>query len=233
MPAQYNSSDAYVNSLFTYAGMPIRTATGSGQGTQTASGGKLNVRFATGSGTGTSSATAFQTAFRTSNSSGSGTQSATGFVVKSRSAQVSGTGTSTATRLVICLRTGQGSGAGTQSANWIVTGIRTGSGSGTGASSSTFKRERFRISTSSGTSSQIAITFETIARSAIGTGASEALRTYGASINYNDANTRYDGEFSSAFFFIERVRQSVGAGVGSGTATHPDILTDGYWGQLL
>lgn len=45
--------------------------------------------------------------------------------------------------------------------------------------------------------------------------------------------TRYDGVFSSASFFIERLREAESAGVGSSIAIHPDVLTDGYWGQLL
>jgi hypothetical protein len=111
-----------------------RTASGSGAGSESATGSFFSILdvTATGSGTGTETATgANLTKNRTASGSGTGTESATGVFATpiSRTATGSGSGTESATRNfftpVVFSRTATGSGTGTQTAVRVIVKVRT------------------------------------------------------------------------------------------------------------
>jgi hypothetical protein len=81
----------------------IRTATGSGTGSETAVGVRVVERLATGSGAGTEDAIAsfFSTFTVTATGSGTGTETASGTKVVMKTASGSGTGTQTTTETVV------------------------------------------------------------------------------------------------------------------------------------
>lgn len=134
----------------------VRSATGEGTGTETATRSVIYVRTATGDGTGTSNntivsgilrtgygaggATAGDTAIgniipvRTATGSGVGTMDSTGLHIAPRAASASGVGTATTISIHVVIRTGTGTGTGTAAAAAYVTVIRTSSGSGEGTS---------------------------------------------------------------------------------------------------
>jgi hypothetical protein len=98
---------------------PVRTATGSGQGTETATGVTIKVRAATGSGDGTSSTIGLHVAPRTATGTGQGTQTATRLVTSIRTASGSGTGAASALGAIIFRRAADGSGQGdADPTNW-------------------------------------------------------------------------------------------------------------------
>jgi hypothetical protein len=141
-----------------YLGAPIhvRSATGEGTGTETATRNIIYVRTATGDGTGTSNnaivvgrlrtgygaggATAGDIAIgniipvRTATGTGVGTMDSTGLHTAPRTASASGVGTATTISIHVVIRTGTGTGTGTSAAAAYVTVIRTSSGSGEGTS---------------------------------------------------------------------------------------------------
>lgn len=141
-----------------YLGAPIhvRSATGDGAGTETATRNIIYVRTATGDGTGTSNntivsgilrtgygaggATAGDIAIgniipvRTATGTGVGTMDSTGLHIAPRTASASGVGTATTISIHVVIRTGTGTGTGTSTASAYVTVIRTSSGSGEGTS---------------------------------------------------------------------------------------------------
>ena len=152
-----------------------RTATGSGTGTQTATGFKSKTSIATGSGAGTGAATWSRIPVRTATGSGTGTSSVvrlrtlvrigsasagTGSSAISqvlsnrRSATGSGIGSSSVTTLVSRLRSASGEGLGASSTTRVLVAIRTATGSGNGAGSADWTRLHVRDATGSGTSSQ-------------------------------------------------------------------------------
>ena len=136
--ATYNQSDIlYSSATTTYNQVSAtisRTATGSGVGTQTATGIRVKVRTATGSGAGTQTATGVHIKVRTATGAGTGTQTASGQITPVRTAQGSGSGASSVTFIRTPIRTATGSGVGTETAVDLVINIRTATGSGTGTS---------------------------------------------------------------------------------------------------
>ena len=157
-----------------YLGAPIhvRSATGEGTGTETATRNVIYVRTATGDGTGTSNnaivvgklrtgygsggATAGDTAIgnivpvRTATGSGVGTMDSTGLHIAPRTASASGVGTATTISIHVVIRTSTGTGEGTATTSSYITAIRTSSGSGEGTSTTVGARALFRTATGLG-----------------------------------------------------------------------------------
>jgi hypothetical protein len=157
-----------------YLGAPIhvRSATGEGTGTETATRNIIYVRTATGAGTGTSNNTIvsgiLRTAYgaggatagdiavgniipvRTATGSGIGTMDSTGLHIAPRAASASGVGSATTISIHVVIRTGTGTGQGTANASAYVTVIRTSSGSGEGTSQTIGARALRRTCTGSG-----------------------------------------------------------------------------------
>jgi hypothetical protein len=96
-----------------------RTATGSGVGSDTASGQITPVRTAVGSGSGASSVTFIRVPRRTATGSGEGSGEGVDLVVNIRTATGSGEGTSVTLGGILYIRTATGSGEGTSSADWV------------------------------------------------------------------------------------------------------------------
>ena len=154
------------------AAIHVRSATGEGTGTETATRNVIYVRTATGNGTGTSNntivsgilrtgygaggATASDTAIgkitpvRTATGSGVGTMDSTGQHIAPRTASASSIGSAATIFLHVVIRTGTGTGVGTSSGIAYVTAIRTATGSGTGTSTTVGARALFRACTGSG-----------------------------------------------------------------------------------
>ena len=154
-----------------------RTATGSGVGTQTASGFKsksseatglglggssatsalIPVRTATGSGLGGSTSTSIKVAIRTATGSGLGTESVSQLLTVVRSGVASaGTGSSTVSQIISNNRTATGSGIGSSSVDTLVTRLRSASGDGSGSSSTTRVLVSIRTASGSGNGTQSA-----------------------------------------------------------------------------
>lgn len=150
----------------------VRSATGTGAGTETATRNIIYVRTATGDGTGTSNnsivvgrlrtgygaggATASDTAIgriipvRTATGSGVGTMDSTGLHIAPRTASSSGVGSAATISIHVVIRTGTGAGDGTSTTTSFLTAIRTSSGSGEGTSTTVGARALFRACTGSG-----------------------------------------------------------------------------------
>jgi hypothetical protein len=157
-----------------------RTATGSGQCTQTATQNFFTTltTTATGDGLGTSNNSIvvglLRTAFgaggattsdtaewninpaRTATGTGTGAGTADRVIVKLRAAIGEGLGTSTTLGLHVAPRTATGSGTGTQTATRLIKNIRTATGTGTGTSTTTGARALFRACTGTGLGTQTA-----------------------------------------------------------------------------
>lgn len=150
----YNASDLTYNGVVIFS----RTATGSGTGTETATGLHVAPRTSTGSGTGTSTTVNLHLAPRTATGSGTGTSTTTQIVVGIRTATGSGVGASTATGVHIGPRTA--TGAGGASTGDIAVGLhiapRTATGSGLGTSIALGGILFIRTSTGSGTGTSAA-----------------------------------------------------------------------------
>lgn len=115
------------------------------------------LRTATGSGAGTESATGTVTAGsvdRTASGSGTGTQTATGLATKARTATGSGSSGFDAFPLVIRFRTATGSGTGTATAAVKRTIAVTASGFGSGTAAVLVARVLYRSASAAGASSQ-------------------------------------------------------------------------------
>jgi hypothetical protein len=158
-----------------YLGAPIiaRTATGAGQGTQTATPLPIKVRTATGTGTGTSNNTIVVGRLRTGYGSGGATagDQALILVARVRTATGSGTGGSSISYIELLPRTATGTGQGTATTTIlrvvprtatggstsgsvtieILIAIRTATGSGTGTAQAIGARIRRRTGTATGT----------------------------------------------------------------------------------
>ena len=130
---------SFVNTPSFYKGAVVRNATGSGVGTQTASGVRVVPRTATGSGTGSSSVAYIEVLPRSATGTGLGS---------------SGGG---ATGLLIAIRTASGSGTGSGTGNYISGKVRSAVNVGYGSSSTTSFITHKRTITNSGTGTQAAI----------------------------------------------------------------------------
>lgn len=139
-----------------YVGTPVsRTATGSGTGTQTATGRiALLQRTATGSGSSSFDATGLVTHVRQATGSGNGTSSAIGLRTVERNGSASaGTGSSSVSQVLSNRRTATGTGTGSESVTQFHISVRTATGSGSGSGSADGARTVFAVLTGSGTGS--------------------------------------------------------------------------------
>jgi hypothetical protein len=153
------------------------TATGSGTGTSSSTSLQIPVRSATGTGTGTQTANFIRGIVRTSTGSGTGTSSATGLLTVVRDGQASaGTGSSAAVRVITRFRSASADGIGTSSSIVLHVVIRTSTGSGEGTSSGMAFVTRFGTATGSGAGTSDAIGARIFLRNGTGTGiGSDAL----------------------------------------------------------
>jgi hypothetical protein len=134
----------------------VRSATGSGSaGASTSTDLEILFRSATGSGTSSSEADPFLFVIRQANGSGAGTSSAVFRRERLRAATGTGTGAATATRLVKNLRSATGSGVGSAVAIRLVRTIRTATASGVGTASSVSIELLPRTASASGTGSTV------------------------------------------------------------------------------
>jgi len=131
----------------------VRTATGSGTGGGSASYTEILIRQATGSGTGTTGGGTSEllVAKRTATGSGSGASTSTGALAQKKGASGSGVGGSSTTSLIEHLRTADGVGVGAGSASRVLMALRTADGAGVGAGSAQYKEKLPRTATGSGT----------------------------------------------------------------------------------
>jgi hypothetical protein len=173
-----------------------RTATGSGEGSQTADGlvtAQIIERTATGSAIGSQTADVLVQSLRTAIGSGVGSQTAVGLVtaqIIERTATASGVGAETGVGLIIRLRTATGSGAGTQTANGLVQSLRTATGSGLGTQSAegvVVDGSVQRTALGSGVGGSSATNLRTILRTGSNAGLSSAL-VVGGVLFQNDNN---------------------------------------------
>ena len=151
---------SFVNTPSFYRGAVVRTATGSGAGTQTAVGVRVVQRTATGSGTGTSTANYIEILPRSATGSGVGT---------------SGGG---ASGLLTAIRSATGSGIGSSSTVFFSGKIRIATGSGIGSATTTFRREHFRSATDSGSGSQTGSGVQIVRASGTGSGTGSQSATH-------------------------------------------------------
>lgn len=174
MARLYNDSAFLYNaSNLSYDGVATLsfTASGSGVGSGTASGGIVQGRSAAGSGIGSSTVVYFVVRIRTATGSGVGTSSATRVVGFVRTGDTSaGAGSSTVTRVITKLRTATASGLGTSSSIVLHVVIRTSTGTGNGISSGAAYVSRLRTASGSGTGTQVSSSTKGLFRACTGTG---------------------------------------------------------------
>lgn len=184
-------SEPFVTTYRFYVGTPVdKTATGSGTGTQTATGLVSSLRTATGSGTGTASTTIQKSLFRVGSDS-------------------AGTGSSSTSRIILRSRIATGSGIGSSSADGAKSSLRTATGSGVGGSTSAGFKILFRTASASGTSDGSALGIRVFTVTATGSGNG----TTGASVTWSKSRifrvpqtttysfTRWMGESTSDRLF--------------------------------
>lgn len=159
MTAVITFTESFVATSRFYVGSPVaRSATGSGLGTETATGRiALIRRTATGSGVGTMDSTGLLVAIRQATGSGAGTESASGYkIVYRHIANAAGTGSSSVFQILSNRRQATGTGASSESASYQIIYIRTATGSGSGSGSADGARTVFAICTGSGAGTQTA-----------------------------------------------------------------------------
>ena len=193
---------------FAYAGGPRfyvgfatvpRTASGSGVGSESASGQYFRVRTASGSGVGSGSASYTEILIRTATGSGAGTtgEGTSELLIARRTATGSGTGSSSVLSGLALKKGAFGSGTGTQSATRVLVAIRTATGSGVGTESNTELMVAKRTATGSGTGSGTATAIEKLPRTATGTGT---------------GSTGADATWNKLFIFRPPINDSFGWG---------------------
>lgn len=178
MSTTYNDPVALYNQAgFVYDQSVVvidRTATGSGTGTETASGLIIRFRTATGAGTGTSNnSIAFKLLRTAQGAGGAGTgDQALIAVIPVRTATGSGTGASTSAEnfFTTFTRTVTATGIGASTATRLIISPRTATGSGVGTSVAVKAQFVVRTATGTGISAQSALTRELLPRTATGTG---------------------------------------------------------------
>lgn len=209
-----------------------RTATGSGAGTQTANGGRfapksfLHVQYSTNfKGLGSAFYIGLRVGVfsRTATGSGTGTQTATRLITKLRTATGSGSGTQTATGFKTKLRTATGSGTGTQTAARLITRPRTATGSGAGTQTATRLITRRRTATGSGTGTQTATGVKTKLRTATGSGVGTQVAT-GAVITGAIPRTATGSGVGTQSATGLHIRARFATGSGVGTQSATDIV---------
>lgn len=151
---------SFVNTPSFYRGAVVRNATGSGVGTQTASGVRVVPRTATGSGTGSSSVAYIEVLPRSATGTGLGS---------------SGGG---ATGLLIAIRTATGSGSSSSSIVFFSGKVRLATGTGIGSAVTVFRRNHFRTATGSGTGTETGSGVQIVRVSATGSGTGTQSATF-------------------------------------------------------
>jgi dynein heavy chain len=208
------------------------TATGSGAGTETASGGRfvpksfLHVQYSTnfyGGGAALYIGLRVGVFSRTATGSGTGTQTATRLITDLRTAIGSGTGTQTATGFKTKLRTATGSGIGTQTAARLITRPRTATGSGAGTQTATRLITDLRTATGSGTGTQTATGVKTKIRTATGSGVGTQVAT-GAVITGAIPRTATGSGVGTQSATGLHIRTRFATGSGVGTQSATDIV---------
>lgn len=138
------------------------------------------IRTATGSGVGSGTATKLRSVFRTATGAGTGSSSVAYIEVLPRSATGSGLGSSGggATGLHIAPRTATGSGLGNSSTVSLYGAVRTATGAGVGSATALFRRNRFRTATGSGTGTETGSGVQIVRVSATGSGTGTQSATF-------------------------------------------------------
>ena len=214
------------NSDFTYAifgadatgvSTRFRTATGSGTGTESASGAIVVLvdRTASGSGSSSETATSQITPSRTATGSGTGTETATASKTLFRTAVGSGLGTSTADTLHNNIRSASGSGAASPSglAVGLVTAVRTATGSGSGTSTSFGLHVHIETGTGSGLGSSTAVSAVYRTRTATGSGLGSSSTTTATIKGRSGAGSGIGT--SVAIRIITFLKTATGSGIGT------------------
>jgi hypothetical protein len=207
----------------------VRTATGSGTGTQSATGQILITtnRTATGSGTGTESSTELRTVLRTATSAGTSSETADDQLDHFKTATGSGSGTSLAHIALNRVRTGSGTALGTTggSVTFIVTRIRTATGSGSGTESATPNVIRFinRTATGSGIGTQTATGNRFLVRFASGVGYSDS--TADDQLTHFKTATGFGIGIGFADEDITHIRTATGTGSGTSSITYEIFIS--------
>ena len=161
--------------------LPIRTATGSGLGTESAARLIKSLRTATGSGTGTSTATRLIKSPRTATGSGAGSAVTVARRIRYRDATGSGTGTSAVTQLRKVFSVGTASaGTGSSASIRVIIRSRPGTGFGTATAYSVAYGLHISPRTASGlsTESSAAIILHVAPRTATGSGAGSEVSVH-------------------------------------------------------
>jgi len=149
----------------------LRTATGAGTGTQSATRLVKNLRSATGSGSaGDSTSTDKEILFRSATGSATSSSEADPFLFVKRQASGSGVGASSVTFKRKRLRAATGSGAGTSSAVRLIKNRRAATGSAVGSAVAVRRIVNIRFATASGTGTASSVSRELLPRTATGSG---------------------------------------------------------------
>lgn len=197
-----------------------RTATSSGTGTSSATGGILKApiqRTATGSGLGGGSSTRVRKVLRTATGAGSGSSTTISLKTIIRSAASSGLGSSSASKKRIVLRTASSSGVSSSNNSIVVGFLRTAYGSG-GASTGDqaiglhiIQRGATSSASGSSTANKLVIISRIVSVSGLGS----------SSVSYKIIKTQSNFSFSeslkSGYDFYEY---------------NPIVANKGYWGVL-
>ena len=208
-----------------------RTAVGFGQATTGDIGIGLHIspRTATGTGTGTQTATGLHLSPRTATGSGSATTGdiGIGLHIAPRTATGSGAGTQTVVKLHVAPRNATGSGAGTQATVTVKTAKRSATGSGAGTQTAAGSHTAPRTATGSGTGSSSA-TQQLVALLILNSATSGILNlnVLGA-YNRRDRTATGSGGAtagSTASGLCVRVRTATGSGTGSQSSTGGNSL---------
>ena len=151
MAVSYNDSGfSYNASNLSYDGvvLVVASATGSGNGSETATSNIVVARDGAGSGTGTEGVSQLFAGVRSATGSGgaSAGDTAVGIIIPVRTASGSGTGTESATGVAfhVLIRTGSDVGTGAGTATELLISIRSATGSGVGSQNSISFSIRFR-----------------------------------------------------------------------------------------
>lgn len=236
-----------------------KTATGSGQSSQTAVGLHIADRTAVGSGSATTGDTAvgLHISPRTATGTGTGTQTAVGLHLSPRTATGSGSATTgdIGVGLHIAPRTATGSGAGSETADKLHVAPRDATGTSTSDSTVVTLTTRSRTATGSGTGGGTGVGSQNITRTATGSGTGSSTST-GIQVNILVLDSATDGILDlnvlgsfgnivrtadgsgsatagdSAVNLVTKIRTATGSGTGSAT-TVSNIVTVLIWDSGL
>lgn len=191
-----------------YLGLAIvqRTATGSGVGTQSATGLKSKSSVATGSGLGGGSATSARIPVRTATGSGLGDATATSIKVAIRTATGSGTGTASVSRLITVVRDGAASaGTGSSTISQVLSNRRSATGSGIGSSSVTTLVSRLRSASGDGlgasSTTRVLVAIRTATGSGNGAGSADWTRLHVRDATGSGTSSQTDDGWTKSHIF--------------------------------